>query len=140
MPIVGGGLLVPVRINSSASPCPARRRGGGGGSGAADPAAPPAGGPVAHERGAALRKKAVYKQLDGIDEITSESEEALRRMSEEENRASRRMCRTTSGYGQRVRAERCFSSLKRALGYRASLKSRATWSAKSAPRSRSTTT
>lgn len=46
-------------------------------------------------------------------------------MPEEEKRASRRMWRTASGYGQRVGVERCFSSLKRIFGDRASPKSRA---------------
>ena len=63
-----------------------------------------------------MRRRAVYKQLGGMDEITPESEEILRNMSVREKRANRRMWRMQSGYTLRVGIEGYFSSLKRIFG------------------------
>ncbi len=167
---VGVGLVVPVRINSSANPVPDEEVVGEGEprSGAAEPraaesepraaesepraaesepraaesepraaesepraaesepraaepdepnsTASPPGQPQDHRKGAAMRKMAVYKQLGGMDEITPETEKALRNMSVQEKRANRRLWRTTSGYNMRVGVEGYFSAFKRIFG------------------------
>ena len=78
--------------------------------------ASPPGQPQDHRKGAAMRKMAVYKQLGGMDEITPETEKALRNMSVQEKRANRRLWRTTSGYNMRVGVEGYFSAFKRIFG------------------------
>ena len=141
----GVGLLVPVRINSSADPVPDGPGEGEDGEAPAapnsgdpaaapaapnsgdpaaapaapaapDPGAPASGRPQPRETGAALRKKAIYKQLGGFDEVTPETEEALRNMSVDEKKANRRKWRTTSGYSDRSLIEGCFSTVKRVFG------------------------
>ena len=92
----GMELLVPVRINSSAkpvidmpaggSPAPADMPAGG----SPAPAEPPRIPPLSHERRAALRKKSVYKQMGGLDEITPEAEKIFKNLTVREKQVKKR--------------------------------------------------
>ena len=61
-------------------------------------------------------RRAVYKQLGGMDEIASKSRGMLRNMTAREKRASRRMWRMRPGHTMRVEIEGHCSPLERIFG------------------------
>ena len=63
-----------------------------------------------------MRKKAVYEQLGGLDEVTPETEEIFKSLTVQQKLSNRRHWRATSGYGLRVAAEGGFSATKRMFG------------------------
>ena len=72
--------------------------------------------PRSHERGAALRKKAVYKQLGRLYEITPEAEKIFKNLTVQEKKAMKRQGSVDTKYRQRVAAEGGFRSVKRTPG------------------------